>query len=185
MSLIGRDRCYVAVNDATVALYRYPRAELIGVRAGSIATYGDARDHDAKWEQLLRTNELYGENRVRSANGRDMRVSWAMHATTIAGLWLALTVVLSAQTEPDGLELIGTGEVDHPGDNGDGPRLTAREGEVVRLVALGASTRQIAAELGLSPETIRSHVRNAMSKTDCHTRAQLVAVVMAKSLIGE
>jgi DNA-binding CsgD family transcriptional regulator len=63
--------------------------------------------------------------------------------------------------------------------------LTPREREVVRLVALGAGTRQVAKDLYLSPETIRSHVRNAMSKTGSHTRAQLVAIALADGLIDE
>jgi PAS domain S-box-containing protein len=44
--------------------------------------------------------------------------------------------------------------------------------------ALGRETGEIAGELHISPETVRSHVRNAMSKLDVHTRAQLVAVVL-------
>ena len=52
-------------------------------------------------------------------------------------------------------------------------------------MALGASTPRIAADLFLSPATVRSHVRNAMVKTDAHTRAQLVAIVMGDGLIAE
>jgi DNA-binding CsgD family transcriptional regulator len=54
----------------------------------------------------------------------------------------------------------------------------------LRQVALGASTRQIAADLYLSPATVRSHVRNAMVKTNAHTRAQLVAIALGDGLIG-
>jgi DNA-binding NarL/FixJ family response regulator len=56
--------------------------------------------------------------------------------------------------------------------------LTSREREIVTLIALGLDTPEIAAELHVSPETVRSHVRNAMGKLDVHTRAQLVAVVL-------
>jgi DNA-binding CsgD family transcriptional regulator len=63
--------------------------------------------------------------------------------------------------------------------------LTAREGEVVRRVAMGASTRRIAADMYLSPATVRSHVRNAMVKTGAHTRAQLVAIVLGDGLVGD
>src|SRR5438874_133819 len=57
-----------------------------------------------------------------------------------------------------------------------------REDVIDRRVALGASTRQIAADLYLSPATVRSHVRNAMVKTNSHTRAQLVALVLGDVL---
>ncbi len=46
------------------------------------------------------------------------------------------------------------------------------------MIALGKDTNEIAAELHVSPETVRSHVRNSMGKLDVHTRAQLVAVAM-------
>jgi DNA-binding CsgD family transcriptional regulator len=51
-------------------------------------------------------------------------------------------------------------------------------------LALGSTTRQVAAGLSLSPETIRSHVRNAMAKTGAHTRAQLVALELAEVAEG-
>ena len=63
-----------------------------------------------------------------------------------------------------------------------GGSLTPREREVVRRVALGRSTPQIASDLSLSPATIRSHVRNAMVKVGAHTRAQLVALVLGDGL---
>ena len=50
-------------------------------------------------------------------------------------------------------------------------------------MALGLATRRIAGELSVSPETVRSHVRNAMAKTGAHTRAQLVALALAEGMI--
>ena len=50
---------------------------------------------------------------------------------------------------------------------------------MIRRVAEGANSRQIADELYLSPATVRTHVRNAMFKTRAHTRAQLVAIVLS------
>lgn len=46
------------------------------------------------------------------------------------------------------------------------------------LAALGCETDQIAKQLFISPQTVRTHVRNAMTKLGAHTRAQLVAVVL-------
>jgi DNA-binding NarL/FixJ family response regulator len=60
--------------------------------------------------------------------------------------------------------------------------LTAREREVVTLIALGEDTAGIARELHVSPETVKTHVRNAMAKLGVHTRAQLVAVSLGRQL---
>jgi DNA-binding CsgD family transcriptional regulator len=56
--------------------------------------------------------------------------------------------------------------------------LTPREREALRLVAIGATTPQVAEELGISPETVRTHVRNAMNKLGARTRAQAIAIAM-------
>jgi DNA-binding CsgD family transcriptional regulator len=188
MALVDRNRRYVEVNDATLELYSYDRDEVIGQRAGRTATDGDSDSADVQWMQLLRTNELYGERTVGHPSGTPMRVSYAAHGSVMSGRWLALFVTLSAHFEPDGAELIQTskvsGSAESEGAGRNGPVLTPREREVVRRVALGASTRQIAADLYLSPATVRSHVRNAMVKTNAHTRAQLVAIVLGDVLNG-
>ncbi len=54
--------------------------------------------------------------------------------------------------------------------------LTEREREVLGLVAGGLRGGEIAKHLTLSPETIKSHVRNAMTKLAAHTRAHAVAI---------
>ncbi len=58
--------------------------------------------------------------------------------------------------------------------------LTAREREILGLLATGLSGADIANNLVLSPETVRTHVRNAMAKLGASTRSQ--AVVMALRL---
>jgi PAS domain S-box-containing protein len=181
MTIVDRDRRVVEVNQATLDFYGYPREAVVGREAGWSMVDHDPAEDDAAFAQLLETNELYGERVIRHGDGSLMRVAFGAHGTQIDGRWFALFVVLSAYTEPDGPELIGAETPATPDQNHS--RLTTREREVVRLVALGAGTRQIASDLGLSPETVRSHVRNAMGKTDSHTRAQLVAIALADGLI--
>ena len=50
--------------------------------------------------------------------------------------------------------------------------LSRRELEVMRLVALGRTNREIARELFLSPRTVDMHVRNILSKLNCKTRTE-------------
>jgi DNA-binding CsgD family transcriptional regulator len=176
MALLDRDRRYVKVNDALINFYEYPRSELLGSVADSMVV-DDGGGIDTRWEQLVRTNQLYGERVIAHASGSQLRVAYAAHGTKVGDRWLALIVTLSARFQSGGPELIGAAAIEP--SRGAGSTLTAREREVVRLLALGSTTRQVAASLSISPETIRSHVRNAMAKTGARTRAQLVALVLA------
>jgi DNA-binding CsgD family transcriptional regulator len=70
--------------------------------------------------------------------------------------------------------------VESAADAGGGARvpLTKREREILGLLAEGLSGAQIAGELVLSPETVRTHVRNAMAKLGASTRSQAVALAL-------
>ena len=54
----------------------------------------------------------------------------------------------------------------------DADGLTRRELEVVRILAVGRTNREIAQELFLSPRTIDMHVRNILRKLDCRSRGE-------------
>ncbi|WP_155346931.1 MULTISPECIES: response regulator [Acrocarpospora] len=64
----------------------------------------------------------------------------------------------------------------------DGPRLTDRETEILRLVAKGLSYRQIAERLVLSHRTVQNHVQNTLSKLQLHNRVELVRYAIEKGL---
>ncbi|HYH58411.1 MAG TPA: HD domain-containing phosphohydrolase [Thermoleophilaceae bacterium] len=56
-------------------------------------------------------------------------------------------------------------------------RLTAREREIATWLSDGLTGEQIAKHLFISPETVRTHVRNAMGRTGAKTRAHLASLV--------
>ncbi len=61
--------------------------------------------------------------------------------------------------------------------------LTPREREVLTLVARGGTNEKVAQTLGISTETVQSHVRNAMGKLQADTRTEAVAIAIRHSLI--
>ncbi|MFE7616500.1 LuxR C-terminal-related transcriptional regulator [Streptomyces sp. NPDC057496] len=62
-------------------------------------------------------------------------------------------------------------------------RLTAREREVVALVAQGMSNEEITRELVISPATTKTHVSRALAELDARDRAHLVALAHQNGLI--
>lgn len=62
--------------------------------------------------------------------------------------------------------------------------LSAREREVLRMLAEGGSYAEIGSALFLSPDTVRAHAQRAMTKLGARTRTQAVAVAMRDALIA-
>jgi len=61
--------------------------------------------------------------------------------------------------------------------------LTAREREVLKMLAEGSSVKEIACDLNLSVKTVEAHKFNLMRKLDIHNKAQLVQYAISKKII--
>ena len=99
-------------------------------------------------------------------------VSYAAHVAHLEGRLVILVVLMAAERDR---AVVGLDPLLAP--------LTPRELEVIRRVALGATSREIADDLFVTTETVRTHVRNAMAKTGTRTRAHLVAAVICRGLL--
>jgi len=62
--------------------------------------------------------------------------------------------------------------------------LSAREREILMLLAEGLGGPEIAEKFVLSPETVRTHIRHAMVKLDARTRGQAIATALRSKEIG-
>ena len=63
------------------------------------------------------------------------------------------------------------------------PRLTERELGILTLVARGKANREIAAELFISENTVRNHVRNILDKLQMHSRMEAAMYAVRQRLI--
>jgi len=61
--------------------------------------------------------------------------------------------------------------------------LTEREIAILRLVSIGKANKQVAAELGLSEETIKGHMKSIFSKLDVADRTHAVTVAARRGII--
>jgi DNA-binding CsgD family transcriptional regulator len=162
VSVLDAERRYVAVNAPHAEAVGRSRSELIGTRADERLPEKGSAKIDAGWRELMQDGERSNERIVLCADGGRMLVRylirWDSESELAVCVWERLSTKSSAPP----------------------PQLTAREREIVEMVASGMTSREIAGELQLSLETVRTHIRNAMAKTGTHTRAGLVAKALAK-----
>lgn len=70
-----------------------------------------------------------------------------------------------------------------PRREGERDRLSSRERGIVELIAQGQSNKEIARTLGITPETVKSHVKSIFTKLEVDKRAQAVARAQALGLV--
>jgi DNA-binding NarL/FixJ family response regulator len=63
------------------------------------------------------------------------------------------------------------------------PALSKREREILQKVADGATTRQVATDLGISPHTVKTHLERIFEKLGANDRAQAVAIAIRSGLV--
>jgi DNA-binding NarL/FixJ family response regulator len=120
------------------------------------------------WQAFLDSGEYAGARASIHAGGSEVPVDLLARLEFVDERSLAIHLALAKDAAPDA-ESSGRALVQ---------LLTARERAVIALIAMGRETEDIAQTLHVSPYTVRTHVRNSMSKLGAHTRAQLVAVAM-------
>ena len=81
-------------------------------------------------------------------------------------------------------EFIGTGNGPPGTGEGIAESLSARELEVLQLIALGKSNQEIADDLVVTVGTVKTHVNNILGKLDARNRTQAVSKARALDLIG-
>jgi DNA-binding NarL/FixJ family response regulator len=126
-----------------------------------------------RWRAFVRSGDYAGARAFVEADGARVPVDVAARVEFLDERRLAIHVTLGENDRP----------VEHSPDTGPERPLTRREREVVALIAAGYETAGIAENLVISHDTVRTHVRNAMSKLKAHTRAQLVAIVASAGVI--
>ena len=68
-------------------------------------------------------------------------------------------------------------------EHATGDALTPREIDVLRLVAGGNANKEIAAQLSLTEETVKSHIKNILAKLDASDRTHAVTIALKRGII--
>jgi two-component system, NarL family, response regulator DegU len=73
-------------------------------------------------------------------------------------------------------------EVQYVENRPDTP-LSRRESQILQKVAYGATTKEVAHDLGISPHTVKTHLERIFEKLGANDRAQAVAIALRKKLV--
>ena len=167
MVLLDERRTIVDANPAWRAMLGHSRSGVLGHHAWEFVYGGPAVSAERFRAVLLAGADVTGELELLKADGSVLPVQFAGHPETHTGHGLLLFVVIAThragarfRREPEPVEEY---------------ELTEREREVVRLLAHGDSAREIADELHISYNTVRTHIHKAMVKTAARSQAHLVA----------
>lgn len=136
----------------------------------------DALDFSPDYVQLIQAGEAY---RAMTAPGEaGARCSRTQAAKSLRAEAAARRLDASA------VELV-LGAVGHRPRRGVGPAgLTAREVEVLVLIATGASAKQVAYALGIRPRTVATHIERIYTKIGVSTRSDATRYAIAHGLVN-
>jgi PAS domain S-box-containing protein len=171
IALLDDRRVNIEVNAAMSHLLGMPRDELVGTRIEEHVAPEDRATVEQEWRELWETGDRTGERTALRGDGSRLRVCYAARTGVVGDRKLVVLVLTEPEPEQE------------PAQPPSQLELTRREREILHLVALGKSSPEIADGLVISTETVRTHVRNAMTKVGARTRAQLVAIALTDRLV--
>ena len=184
MLIADDQRRWVTGNAAACDLLGIARDEVPWHKMDEFTLPSDRERLDSQWEGFLSSGAAEGWYRLHVPDRGPVPLDFSATANVLPSRHLLVFIPpeqeLAQQVESAlALELAWT-----PVTEGTGRvQLTKREREVMTLVASGLHTSDLAERLFLSPETVKSHVQNALAKLGAHTRAHAVAIALVTGQI--
>jgi PAS domain S-box-containing protein len=184
MLIVDDQRRYVTANAPACGLLGMAPEEVPWHRIDDFTPAQDRKRLADQWDAFLVNGGMEGLFHLRLPNGSLMPIEFSATANVLPGRHLSVVIPRGgpddetygeAPRETGWTRLVAPEVAQSP--------LTAREHEVIALVAAGLQGGEIAARLGVSPETIKSHVQNGMTKLGAHTRAHAVAIALSTGQI--
>jgi PAS domain S-box-containing protein len=174
MVLLDGARRHVDFNGAYLTLVGYRPSQLLGRPIYEFVVDGPIMS-EAELNEALARGDFTAEGEFVRADGTIVAAQVAATAEIVTGRRLVLLVALNTSRWGRRFRRLAQPE--------EAPQqLSPREREIVRLIALGSTSPEIADELRIAHETVRTHARNAMVKVGARSRAHLVARALGAGL---
>jgi PAS domain S-box-containing protein len=170
MLLADDERRYVAVNPAACRFLGLSSEQIVGKRIDDFTPPEARHAVEEMWRAFLEEGTQAGDYELMLPGGERRRFDYSATAQIEPDCHLA--IILTLTSDPDGETAAG----ESPAAGVAGQRLSPRERQVMSHLAAGATGREIAELLDISPETVRNHVRNAREKLGARTKAHAIAL---------
>ncbi len=168
MLAADEERNLLRVNALFSELTGYSAEKAVGMHLDDLLAPESRPGLEMRWVDLLGSGMATARIVVMRADGQRLNVRYGAFANVLPGIQVAALIAEPGQDTRS----------PRPARSRRAGQLTRREQESLRLVAMGMTTAAAAEQLSISPETVRTHVRNAMNKLGARTRAQAIAVAM-------
>jgi PAS domain S-box-containing protein len=189
MLIVDDQRRCVTANAPACALLGIEPEDVPWRRIDDFTPAEDRERLDEQWEEFLASGEIEGWYQLPLPTGRTLPVEFSATANVLPGRHLSVVMPRPGyvpagdvhgeiRVERNRMVRREAGWTRVAARDPKRIPLTDREREVLGLVAGGLTGGEIAEHLVLSPETIKSHVQNAMTRLGAHTRAHAVAIAL-------
>lgn len=185
MLIADDQRRWVTGNSAACELLGIPREEIPWRTMDEFTSPGERKRLEEQWAAFLASGGAEGWYQLYVPDRGPIPVEFSATANVLPARHLSVFIppdgtaseqaesALAREATWAAVAVEGSGRV----------QLSEREREVMTLVASGLQGADIAERLFLSPETIKSHVHNALGKLGAHTRAHAVAIALVTGQI--
>jgi DNA-binding CsgD family transcriptional regulator len=185
MLIADDQRRWVTANAAACELLGIARDEVPWHTMDEFTPQGDRKWLEAQWAEFLANGAAEGLFQLNVPERGAVPVEFSATANVLPARHLSVFMPPDELSTEQVRSALAHNQPWTPilAESGGGQQLTDREREIMTLVASGHQSGDIAERLFLSPETIKSHVHNAMVKLGAHTRAHAVAIALVMGQI--
>jgi DNA-binding CsgD family transcriptional regulator len=172
--VVDGDRRFVDANRAACELVDRPRVELLQMRVDELTPPTWIPELENRWTEFLRSGLATGRWALRLHGAEVVEFHYVAMAAIEPDRHLVVATVPGA--EPAGAAASAAAA---------GTAVSARERTVLTLLAGGRTGPEIADELIVSLDTVRTHIRALKAKLEAKTLAHLIAIALRDGLVEE
>lgn len=185
MLIADDQRRWVTGNAAACDLLGIAREEVPWHKMDDFTPPSERGRLEEQWEAFLANGAAEGWYRLYVPDRGAMPLEFSAIANVLPARHLSVFIPpdKASTEEADGVLAREVAWTPVVAERSGRLELTEREREVMTLVASGLQTGDMAERLFLAPETVKSHVQNAMGKLGAHTRAHAVAIALTRAEI--